>query len=114
MSRQDTRRLGKICRIYKNSDDKVIALDEIEIVVCESRIKQDLFHLAVDKINKGRMLLHLGEGDRVVAKIQQLGNYTSIEENSGNYLIPTWVTGPNTNDVTTSIEAHVSVIGDTV
>lgn len=110
-----TRQIGHICRIYKNSNDKVIAVDDIEIVGNCMRISDVKFHISVDKIAVNRTLLHLGVGNRVVDTINMIGNYSSVTDDIGNYLVCTWeAASQNENTVEISLEPYVSVIGDTV
>lgn len=116
---QTTRQIGHICRIYKNSNDKVLAIDEISVtanVLRTGNTSTDVkFHISVDKITPERMLLHLEVGSRVVASIQQIGNYDSVTIDSGDYLLVTWnKESDNENDVQFSLEPYVAKIGDTV
>lgn len=115
MPSQKTRRLGHACRIYKNAADKVIAIDSIEVTANELRVK-DIFRVTVDKINVARKLLHLVVGgSRVVAKIQMIGCYSSLEENGGDYLILRWDIGEtDPEEVVVSLEGKVAKLGDTV
>lgn len=110
-----TRQIGHLCRIYKNSDGKIIAIDDIEVVGNVLKISDTKFHVSVDKISTSRTLLHLGVGGRVVYSINTIGNYSSIAENGGNYLTVGWdAASENENRVEVSIEPYVSVIGDTI
>lgn len=115
MAHQSTRRLGHVCRIYKNASGKVIALEEVEVTVDKHKIKIDKYHRAVDKINVGRNTIYLDSGSRVVATVQILGNFSSVEENGGDYLVYTWnKASDNENDIQVSLEGKVAQIGDTV
>lgn len=115
MANQVTRRLGKICRIYKNSLGTIIATESVEIVADQRRLTAERFHRSVNTINVSRTAFHLDTNSRVVATIQVFGDFSSIETNGGNYFIATWnKSSPNENDVTTSIEGKVAEIGDTV
>lgn len=112
---QQTRQLGHICRIYKNSSDKVIAIDDISINVTMLRVEADKFHVAVQDVDVGRTLVHLGEGNRIVDKILMFGNYSSIQEDSGNYFDAFWnAPSSNQNDVNISLRPYVSALGDTI
>ena len=122
-----TRLLDSVCRIYKNSTSKVIAIDSIAITVDSTTIaakSQDDTNeiiqrqfISVDTIKKHRTLLHLEtSGSRVVSTIQMIGHYTSLEENSGDFLIAKWESqNTDENDVELSFEtAGVAKVGDTV
>lgn len=107
-----TRQIGQACRIYKNADAKVIAIDEIAINGCTRRISADTFHHSAT-MDYNRTLFHLGVGDRTVALIQMVGTYNSLTEDSGNYLTATWDSPDNTNDVEISFNT-LAKLGDTV
>jgi hypothetical protein len=114
-----TRQLGHACRIYKNSSDKVIAIDDISVSFNIQTLPKSnteiKYHRSAEKPDVDRTLFYLGEGNRVVSKIQMIGNFSSIEENSGNYHVVTWdAASSDENDVIISIEPHVSQVGDTV
>lgn len=116
---QTTRQIGHICRIYKNSTDTVIAIDDISVTANVLRLGSTSqtvkFHVSVDKITPQRTLLHLGSGDRVVASIQQIGDYDILGTDSGNYLNVKWnKVSNNENDVEFSLSPYVAVIGDTI
>jgi hypothetical protein len=116
MSNVSTRQLGSICRIYKNNAGKVIAIDDVSVTVNKDQIRFDKILVHVDTIRTNRTLLHLTTGaSRVVATIQTIGNYSSIEENSGDFLIPKWnAASANENDVEISLASYVAKIGDSV
>jgi hypothetical protein len=116
MSHVQTRQLGTCTRIYKNSNGKVIALDCIAVNYDKSQISINKFHNSVNTINVKRTLLHLtAGGSRVVDLIQMIGDYSSLEDNSGNYFVATWnASSPNENDIEVSFEQYVSKIGDTI
>lgn len=112
---RSTRQLGVITRIYKNSNGKVIAVDDVSIEVDEMRLTDVKFHRSVKSINKCRTKIHLELGNRVVASIQTFGNFNSILENSGNYLVPTWLaTSVNDNDIEIQLNDYVAKLGDTL
>lgn len=118
-STQTTREIGNICRIYKNSNDKIIAIDDISVTANILRLGSTStnikFHRSVDKITPCRTLLHLGVGDRVVSLIQQIGDYSSVTDDSGNYYVTTWnKSSNNENDIEISLEPYVASIGDTI
>jgi len=111
-----SRRLGKVCRIYKNSASSIIALESVDVNVNSLQKADKTFHRSVSSIDVSRQILHLVTGgSRVVASIQSIGDYSSIEENGGDYLIATWDRASNSeNDVVISLEGRVARIGDTV
>lgn len=111
-----SRRLGKICRIYKNSASNIIALESVDVNINSLQKANKTFHRSVSSVDTSRQILHLTTGgSRVVASIQTIGDYSSIEENGGDYLIVTWdAASSNENDVVISLENHVAKIGDTV
>lgn len=108
-----TRQIGWALRIYRNSDDKVIRIDDISIVADSRRINPDLFHYSAYKKHH-HMLLHLGIGNRTVAIIQMLGDYDEIEDVSGDYLTAKWhAASQNENDVEIAFN-DLPKLGDTV
>lgn len=116
---QTTRQLGSICRIYKNSNGTVIAIDDVSVTANVLRLGSTnttvRFHISVDKITPFRTLFHLGSGDRIVAQVQQIGEYDSVTVDSGDYLNVKWDrTSDNENDVEFNLGPYVAVIGDTV
>lgn len=112
---RSTRQLGIITRIYKNSNGKVIAVDDVSIEVDELRISDTKYHRSVRSINKCRTKIHLELGNRVVALIQTFGNFNSILENSGDYLVPTWLAASvNENDIEVQLTDYVAKLGDTL
>lgn len=116
MSNVASRHLGSACRIYKNSAGKTIAIDEIALSIEKHQISFNKFHRHIDLISVKRTLLHLTVGgDRVVSLIQMIGDYDSIQEDSGNYLTAMWfAASPDENDLEVSFSEHVAQIGDTV
>jgi hypothetical protein len=117
MSRSQSRQLGSACRIYKNSAGKVIAVDYVAVNVDKTQIQgNNKFHVSVNSIDVDRKLLHLTVGgSRVVSTIMMIGDYSSIQENSGNFFIAQWNAGSaDENDVQLSFESKVAKIGDTV
>lgn len=92
-----TRQIGVVCRIYKNSSGKVLALDEINVIGTQKRLGINRFFNSASYHTK-RLLVHLGVGDRVISRIIMLGDYTSLTEDSGNYNSATWVGTEETND----------------
>lgn len=115
-----TRHLDSICRIYKNASGKVIAIDSLFLTVDKLTIPTSKttqkFHMSIDDVDRHRTLLHLETGgSRVVATIQQIGGYSSVEENSGNFLVIQYdKPSVDQNDILISLEPYVSKIGDTV
>lgn len=107
-----TRQIGQACRIYKNADAKVIAIDEISINADTRRISMDTFHYSASMSHK-RTLFHLGIGDRTVALIQMVGNYSGLSEDSGNYLTATWDSPNGTNDVEITFNT-LAKLGETI
>lgn len=102
---QQTRQIGWAMRIYRNSSDAIIATDCISIVADLRRISAERFHRSA-YLEYNRELYHLGNGDRVVAKIQMIGDYNSIEDGTGNYLNATWdAASENENDVTMDLSS---------
>ena len=106
-----TRQIGTACRIYKNSANKVIAVDAISIVGESRRINLERWHIS-GYPEHHRTLFHLGEGDRVVAKILMFGDYSSITEDSGDYLSATWLYEPGVDPTVISFN-HLLKVGDT-
>lgn len=113
---QKSRRLGGLCRVYKNSSNNIIALESVEITVDILQKADKTFHRSVGAVNVSKKLVHLQSGaSRVVSTVQAFGDYSSVEDNSGNFLVVTWNKKTNDeNDVVISLEGYVTVIGDTV
>lgn len=108
-----TRQIGWALRIYRNSDNKVIALDDIAIVADTRRINPQQFHHSARK-KYHRMLLHLGIGNREIAIIQMLGDYMEIDEASGDYEWAKWeATSDNENEVEITFN-DLPKLGDTL
>lgn len=113
MSTTSTRDTGSVLRIYKNSSNKVIAIDEISVTTDTRRITIDRFHHSSTWKHK-RTLFHLGVGDRVVYKILMLGDYSSITEDGGDYLNATWDgSSANENNAVMNFDA-LAKVGDTL
>jgi len=108
----NTRQVGQALRIYKNADAKIIAMDDIAINADIRRINIDTFHHSAS-MSYQRTLFHLGVGDRTVALIQMLGDYSSLSEDSGDYLTATWDSADNTNDIKITFNT-LAKLGDTV
>ena len=76
MTTQRSRRLGTVCRIYKNSAEQIIALESAEITINVLQKADNTFHRSVDSVNVSRKLVHLQAGaSRVIATIQAIGSY---------------------------------------
>lgn len=117
MSSSRTRKLGQLCRIYKNASNEILAIDTIEPVVDVSTLTTtNTYHRSVSSISVSRSTLYLTLGaSRIISVVQVIGDFSSIEENSGDYLIVTWAaSSSNENDVVFSLEPKVAKIGDTV
>lgn len=116
MPPSSTRQLGHACRIYKNSAGKVIAIDEINVNVNKEQINLAKFIVSLDKVDIDRTILHLTVGgSRIVSSIQMLGDYSSIQENSGNFFIVRWdAASADENYVEFSLESYVAKVGDTI
>jgi len=125
---QQTRSIGCACRIYRNSDNKVIAIDDINVIADTVQLGNNAnvfpnvypgdmnisnrWHRAAHMQFK-RMLLHLGIGDRVVAKIQMIGNYKTIDTISGDYLEAKWQGCDDEDDIPVTF-ASLAKVGDTL
>ena len=116
MGGNKSRRLGTALRIYKDASENVIGMDDIEVVVDNIQKKDYTFHRSVNSIHVKRTLFHLVvSGSREVAIIQVLGDYSSIEENGGDFLIAQWnKTSDSENDVQISLDGLVAKVGDTI
>lgn len=100
-----TRRLGWAMRIYRNSNNKIIASDCIEITADKRRISKEQFHRSA-YLHYDRTTYHLAVGNRSVTLIQMLGDYSSVEDATGNYLNATWdASTDNENDVTIDLSS---------
>lgn len=116
MPPSSTRQLGSITRIYKNAANKVLAIDDISINVSKDQSVQRRFISYIDSVDVQRTLIHLSaNGDRTIALIQMIGNYSSITEDSGNFFVVKWESETtDSNDLEISLEKYVSAIGDTL
>ena len=105
---QQTRQVGYACRIYKNSDGKVIAIDKIAVVE-NTRHNVQLKKLRTAFKTHKRTLFHFG-GSRTVATVLSTGDYTalSIDKNDA-----VWVGTANSNDIRITFN-DLPQIGDTV
>ena len=94
-----SRQVGKLCRIYKNSGNKVIAIDDIAIVADTQRIhKLGVFHQSAIPVHQ-RTLFYLESSNRVVDKILIFGDFSSISIDGGNYQTGTWENEGETNNL---------------
>ena len=125
---QQTRSIGCACRIYRNSSNKVIAMDEINIIANTVQLGNNAnvfgnvypgdmnisssWHRQALMQSK-RILLHLGVGDRIIAKIQMLGNFKSIETISGNYIEAKWAGCDSGDDIPVNFN-ELPKVGDTL
>ena len=123
----NTRHLDTVCRIYKNLSGKVLAIDEIYITVNNLQLNAgarddsgDLIQkllVSVDTIKKSRTLLFLETpSSRVISSIQMIGNFTSLEDNSGNYLVAVWESqNTDRNDVEITFDqVNVGKVGESI
>ena len=107
---------GSVTRIYKNATGTVIGTDEVTLTFDNIKKNDGNFHWHVRHIANVRTLMHLegAAADRDIATVNSIGTYSSILENSGNFLVVTWTGGSTTNDVVLTLESHVAIIGDTL
>ena len=113
MRSSTTRQMGWAMRIYRNAEDKIIATDCIAIDADKRRINKERFHRSA-YMDYDRELYHLGTGGRIIAKIQMIGDYNSIEDSSGNYENATWdAASANENDVTIDFRS-LPKVGDVI
>jgi hypothetical protein len=112
----NTRHLSSITRIYRNVSNEILGLDEISVVLNKEQISIERFIKGIDSITVQRTLIHLSvAGDRVIAAIQMIGDYSSIQENDGNFLVAIWdKKSDQENDLEVSLEPYVSVLGDEI
>ena len=104
-----TRVVGKVCRIYKNSADIIIAMDDIFIIEESRHTRKNGLSLRTASRKHHRTLFHLG-GDRVVASIQLFGNYSSL---SDDHLTIIWSGDSITNDIEQTL-VDLPQVGDTL
>lgn len=108
-----TRQIGSATRIYKNSDDKVLAVDDIAIVSDIHKVGPDKFHRSANK-KYTRTLFNLAVGNRTITLVQMIGDYTSIEEDAGDYLTAVWAgDSVSTNDIDISF-GDLKKLGESV
>lgn len=72
---------GKACRIYKNASSDVLALDDIALMeIARQRSASGAF-FSTTIIKTSRTNLYLGQmpSDRVIAKIEMIGDYESYD-----------------------------------
>lgn len=113
MSSQQTRQTGWVLRIYKNADNKVLAIDDIAVVTDTRRITSTRFHHSSRWTSK-RMLIYLGIGDRIIDKIQVLGDFDSVTEDGGDYLTATWNAASENENAVVMLFDTLPKIGDTL
>jgi len=108
-----TRQIGAATRIYRNSSSEVLAVDDIAILSDTFKIGDGKFHRSANKRYK-RIIFNLAVADRVVAFVQMVGDYTSIETDAGDYLTAEWAdpTG-DANDISISF-GDLKKLGDTL
>lgn len=123
----NTRFLDTVCRIYKNEAGKILAADSIDITVNVLQLNAgtrddsgDLIQkilVSVDTIRRKRELFHFQTaGDRLIIKIEMTGHYSSIEENSGNFLVLQWnnfIPGGNILEIRL-LPTHVALLRETI
>lgn len=125
---QQTRSIGTATRIYRNSSNKVLAIDDINIVANTVQVGNNAmvfgnvvpgdmnissrWHRQAIMQSK-RMLLHLGIGDRVVAKIQMIGDYKSIDLVTGNYIEAIWRGTDDEDNIPVNFD-NLPKVGDTL
>lgn len=116
MSNVNTRQLGVIQRIYKNSAGDILAIDNISVNINKEQVNKLKFVIYVDSIQKKRTLYHLkSTGSRVVSTVQSIGNYSSVQSNSGNYYIATWnAESADENRIEVNLQPHVASLGNTL
>jgi len=108
-----SRQIGKLCRIYKNLNGAILAIDDVAIVADTQRIhKLGIFHQSAVPHHQ-RELFHMDTTSRVIATIQIFGDYSSITIDDGKYLTGTWKNDENTNDVIISFE-YLPTVGDVI
>lgn len=105
---QQTRQVGYACRIYKNADDKVIAIDKIAIVENTRHNKQFKKYRTAFKTHK-RVLFHFG-GNRVISTVLSVGDYTSLTTDQNDAV---WAGTEDSNDIKITFN-DLPQIGDSV
>jgi hypothetical protein len=108
-----TQQLGSVTRIYKNTNDLVIAIDDVSIVGDTRKVGDGKFHRSGKRTYR-RFLFNLETGNRTITAIQMIGDYSSITEDAGNFNSATWTdsTG-DANDIVVSF-ADLKQLGDSV
>lgn len=109
-----TRQIGTVCRIYKNSNDTVIAIDDIAVVADTTRLHQlEKFHLSA-RPTHARTLFYLETANRTIATIQVFGNFDTVDVDGGDYTSATWsgIEG-SSGDVVIDFK-HLPKVGDTI
>lgn len=112
MPTSQSRRMGSATRIYRNSDNCVIAIDDISVTYDSHWLPNRTVHNSVN-LSHSRQLLYLGTGDRIVASIQMIGDFESITEDSGNYLTAVWATDSSAPSHSVGL-GSVSKLGDAI
>lgn len=80
-----TRHSGWAMRIYRDSGDKILGFDCIDVTEDKTRVSLERFHRSA-KWDHVRTLVHAGSSSRVIDRITMLGDYSSIEQINGNFL----------------------------
>ncbi|MBD3268467.1 hypothetical protein GF373_17505 [bacterium] len=71
--------VGKLIRIYKNADKKVIGFDTVHLVCEVQKISQNKFHCRAERKVQRDLVHHTGE-TRVISYITVMGDYSEIED----------------------------------
>lgn len=105
---QQTRQIGTACRIYKNADDKVIAIDKVAVVE-RMRVNKQFKKLRSAFKTFKRTLFHFG-GNRVISTILSVGDYNSLSVDQNDAV---WSGTEESNDIEITFN-DLPQIGDSV
>jgi hypothetical protein len=97
----------ELTRIYRNSNEDELRVDTIIMERRSNTISKNFQNHTFQRNLKTQF--YFGPADRVVADIQVIGDFTSIEQSSGNFMYAEWASPPGTCDM-----SDLPIIGDTV
>ena len=97
----------EIVRQYKNASEEDLRIDEIQMTRKNNPISKDKNYHVFNRRLKTRMVY--GATDRVVAKIEIIGDFSSIETSSSNYTWAKWTSPEATCDM-----SDLPIVTDTI
>lgn len=100
---------GRVLRIYRASNNKVIALDTVTAMEEMQKVTSTKFHRSVVRHVARQLLYHTGVS-RVVASITVMGDFSSLSVDMN---VATWNRPDNENSIVIDM-SDLAQVGDTV